>query len=198
MNKLAQAMSEEFAHLSERFPRFASFGFGVGKGDEDSHLFPVVVEDLDDAAVAALFYYGRRMYNDNWNSSDAKKEGKPQQTYFDTWITEVGVTRGLTGGGGGGGARRDAATQGWISYLTLIGHKEAGGPVNGKTLARAQENLARVDLLKARPELKGKDKENERIKAMTAYLPEWIKTKEADPLLAGMIGLAAGKAALKE
>jgi hypothetical protein len=196
---LAKAMADEFARLAERFPRFASYGFGVGAG-EDKHAFPCDIESLADAQVAAIFYYGRRAYNDDWNGSTEKEEGKSQADFYATWIKEFGITKGMSGKGGGGGARRDANVTGWITWLGLMKHKENGAAVNGKTLHRAQETLCRRDLLKAHPELigKGDTMEAKRIAAVTADLSRWVAEKEKDPMLAGMIGMAAGAAATKE
>ena len=62
--------------------------------------FSANVADMSDNAIVALFRYGRRLFNDNWNSSKDKAEDtKTQAQFFEAWLPKLGETVG-TGSGG--------------------------------------------------------------------------------------------------
>ena len=94
------------------------------------------------------------------------------------------------GQGGGGGSRQSPVDKGWIAYFNAIQHKEGGNPVNGKTLRRAQETLARQWILDqytaGTPE---RDQVARNMKDhITEKFDDFLKDKEAnDPVVKAMI-----------
>lgn len=88
----------------------------------------------------------------------------------------------IPSGGGGGGSRLDATSRGWIEYFRAIGHKEAGNPVNGKTVDRAIDWYCRDTLLQAHPagSDKRKDIESNMAKWLADYRDKILEAAESD------------------
>lgn len=117
--------------------KFSTNEIGFGQSEQ----FKVGIQDLTDEQIVVIFRYGKRKFNDMWNSSDEKKQGKTVQSYWAGWLERM--VQGRVGGGGS----LSAEQKGWIAFFAAEGHKEGGKPVNGKTLRRAQESIVRAELL---------------------------------------------------
>ena len=147
--------------------KFETAEIGFGKSD----LFKVKVEDLTDEQIVVLFRYGKRKFNDMWNGSQEKKDGKNIQTYWPTWLESMveGRTRGE------GPAQQTTEERAWIRYYGMTGIKIGGRVVSGKTLHTAQLQDCKKALLTKDPSLRDSVNLEEQAEAL---LPAWIAEQE--------------------
>ena len=147
--------------------KFETDEVGFGK----SELFKVKVEDLTDEQIVVLFRYGKRKFNDMWNGSHEKKDGKNIQTYWTTWLESMveGRTRGE------GTTQQTTEERAWIRYYGMTGIKIGGRVVSGKTLHTAQLQDCKKALVTRDPSLRDSVNLDEQAEAL---LPAWIAEQE--------------------
>ena len=167
----------------------SQIGFG------QSEQFKVDVDSLTDEQIVVLFRYGKRKFNDMWNGSDEKKQGKTVQSYWAGWLDRM-----VKGKVGVGGARQTPEEKGWLAFFAAQRHQEGGKPVNGKTLRRAQESIVRQELLQeydaGTPERK--DVETNLQKHLEERFDEIVSMIENDPEdpIGAFIALEKAKASI--
>lgn len=138
-----------------------------------SGQFKKNVSKLTDEQIVVLLRYGKRKFNDMWNGSQEKKDGKNVQTYWSNWLETMVEGKAK-------GSRQSPTEKAWIAFFGAIDHKEGGSAVNGKTLERAQKTLCRRALIAAtdpgspeRTEI-----ENNTNKVLGEKLADWITHEE--------------------
>lgn len=108
---IQELMSESWKAIT------GSENYTFGTADKE---FSLPVKDMTEGQIVALFRYGRRMFNDNWNSQKTSYEGD-QEDFYSDWIDALGVTIGTGKGGGGGSVAMKPELQAqWDAIGTIL------------------------------------------------------------------------------
>lgn len=141
-------------------------------------MFPVEVGSLTDEQIVVLLYHGKGKFNDQWNSSEEKKEnihGVAQ--FWKGWLDRMVTTK--TRGQGTVDVPNQKA---WLMFYQLKGTKVNNRAVTGKTLKEAQLADCKVSLINKDPSLLTASNLNEQVEAV---LPAWITEQEQDMVSVG-------------